>query len=338
METVRIDRSAWAPGISWGLAAVFLVCVLVFHLMSALFAGLLVHQIVQRLTPLLQRRIPGHRARWVAVAVLSTAVAGLAILAGTALVAFLSSGSGVATLGDQLVRVLQETRASLPAWVTQTWPVDPQAWREAMASAFQQHAGELQLAGRSAAEGAMRVLLGLILGVFVSVADALPSPRLRPLAQALGARAHAFAETFGRVVFAQVKISALNTLLTGLFLGVALPLFGIHLPLTKTLIVLTFVAGMIPVLGNLISNTAIVLVAFSVSPYVAFTALSFLVVIHKLEYFLNARIVGGELRARAWEVLAAMIVMEAVFGLPGLVAAPVYYGYLKHELRETGWV
>jgi predicted PurR-regulated permease PerM len=38
------------------------------------------------------------------------------------------------------------------------------------------------------------------------------------------------------------------------------------------------------------------------------------------------------MRARAWELLTAMLVMEAVFGLPGLVAAPIYYGYLKAEL------
>jgi hypothetical protein len=29
-----------------------------------------------------------------------------------------------------------------------------------------------------------------------------------------------------------------------------------------------------------------------------------------------------------------MILMEAAFGLPGLVAAPIYYGYIKSELAE----
>jgi predicted PurR-regulated permease PerM len=28
----------------------------------------------------------------------------------------------------------------------------------------------------------------------------------------------------------------------------------------------------------------------------------------------------------------AMLVMEAVFGIAGLVAAPIYYAYLKNEL------
>ena len=33
-----------------------------------------------------------------------------------------------------------------------------------------------------------------------------------------------------------------------------------------------------------------------------------------------------------------MLVMEAAFGLPGVVAAPIYYAYLKQELADRGWV
>ena len=46
-------------------------------------------------------------------------------------------------------------------------------------------------------------------------------------------------------------------------------------------------------LGNLISNTVIVMVSLSVSLYVAIGSLVFLIAIHKLEYFINARIIGG---------------------------------------------
>ena len=90
--------------------------------------------------------------------------------------------------------------------------------------------------------------------------------------------------------------------------------------------------------GNLISNTVIVVVSLTHSPAVAVSSLVFLVLIHKLEYFLNARIVGGQINARAWELLLAMLVMEAAFGLPGVVAAPVYYAYLKDELKARGLV
>ena len=36
--------------------------------------------------------------------------------------------------------------------------------------------------------------------------------------------------------------------------------------------------------------------------------------------------------------LASMIVLEAAFGLSGLVAAPIYAAWLARELREGGWV
>ncbi|MDR6355702.1 putative PurR-regulated permease PerM [Pseudomonas psychrotolerans] len=117
-----------------------------------------------------------------------------------------------------------------------------------------------------------------------------------------------------------------------------LPLFDVHLPLAKTLVILTFILGLLPVIGNLMSNTLIFIAGLSLSIWVAVAALGYLIAIHKLEYFLNARIVGGQISARSWELLVAMLVFEAAFGLPGLVAAPVYYAYLKSELKAEGLV
>jgi predicted PurR-regulated permease PerM len=81
-----------------------------------------------------------------------------------------------------------------------------------------------------------------------------------------------------------------------------------------------------------------VVVSLSASLAVAIASLVFLVVVHKLEYFLNARIVGSQIRASAWELLLAMLLMESAFGLAGLVAAPVYYAYLKEELMARGLI
>jgi len=100
----------------------------------------------------------------------------------------------------------------------------------------------------------------------------------------------------------------------------------------------TFVCGLLPVVGNLISNTLIFIIGLSVSLWVAVAALSFLVLIHKLEYFLNARIIGTQIRSRAWELLIAMLLLEAAFGIAGVIAAPIYYAYLKRELEARGLV
>jgi predicted PurR-regulated permease PerM len=158
------------------------------------------------------------------------------------------------------------------------------------------------------------------------------------LAAALHERVVNLNNAFRQIVFAQVRIAAINTVFTAIFLLIVLPLAGINLPLSKSMVAITFFAGLLPVIGNLISNTVIVVVALSHSLHTAIAALVFLVVIHKLEYFLNAKIIGSHINARAWELLAAMLVMESVFGMPGIIAAPVLYAYVKKELADRGLV
>ena len=102
----------------------------------------------------------------------------------------------------------------------------------------------------------------------------------------------------------------------------------------KTMIIVTFLVGLLPVLGNLVSNTVIVIISLSHSLHAAAASLAFLIVIHKLEYFVNARIIGEQIKARAWELLIAMLVMEASFGLQGVLAAPIIYAYIKKELSD----
>lgn len=53
---------------------------------------------------------------------------------------------------------------------------------------------------------------------------------------------------------------------------------------------------------------------------------------------MNARIVGHQVQATAWELLSAMLFMEAAFGVVGLVAAPVVYAWLKAEIKEQGMI
>ena len=137
---------------------------------------------------------------------------------------------------------------------------------------------------------------------------------------------------------AQTKISTVNTTLTALYLMVALPAFGIKVPFASTLVLVTFVCGLIPVLGNLISNTVITILSMGVSVGTAVASLTFLVIIHKLEYLINSRIVGGETDSQAWEILMAIIIGESAFGIGGVVMAPIVYAFIKRELRERGLV
>lgn len=326
---------------SWLLAALLLLLVIKVHLLAALFAGLLVYELVYALVPVLHlRRLAGKRAKLVAVALLSAIIVGLMTLGIFWAVAFIRGGSlNLPLLIDMLAGIFEESRDWLPPMAEEYLPDNVEAIKLATAEWLRGHAGQLKVVGAETLRTVAHMLIGMVVGAMLSLREVLPGQGGgAPLAVALTERARRFGGAFRRIVFAQVRISALNAFLTWLYLGVGLPLFGISLPYTKTLVAVTFIAGLLPVIGNLISNTVIVIVSLSQSLALAAASLTFLVVIHKLEYFLNAHIIGSRIRAKAWELLLAMLIMEAVFGLRGLVAAPVYYAYIKDELSARGLI
>jgi predicted PurR-regulated permease PerM len=325
---------------SWILAGVALVLVLKLRVLPALLAGLLVYQLVHILAPRLSiMRTSEQRRKIVAVALLSAAIVVLITLAIIGVLAFLRSDSGsLPALLAKMADILDSSRARLPPSIAEMLPASPAALRATAAEWLRAHADELRSLGAGFGMALAHVLIGLIIGAMISLREARAGESHGALAIALFERARRLGEAFRRIVFAQVRISALNTLLTGVYLGVVLPLLGIHLPLVKTMILVTFIAGLLPVVGNLISNTVIVVVSLSYSAAAAAGSLAFLVLIHKLEYFVNARIVGTQIRARAWELLIAMLVMEAAFGVPGLIAAPIFYAYVKDELTSRGLI
>ncbi|RAP57215.1 AI-2E family transporter [Oleiagrimonas sp. MCCC 1A03011] len=327
---------------SYVLAAAGLLLTLYLHLLPALLAGLLVYELIVISTNMLQRRWIGSRARarWVVVSVLAVVLVGLLILAVLGIVSILHAelGNPQDFWSDQLMPLVDKARQQLPPWVVDHLPDSVDDLRNSTLDWLQTHAGTLQLAGKEAARVLVHILIGLVLGAVVALSHVRPHGEGGPLAEALAERAERLAGAFHDIVFAQVKISLVNTVFTGAFLLGVLPLFGVHLPLAKTLVLVTFIAGLLPVIGNLISNTLITVVALSVSLGTGIAALVFLIGIHKLEYFLNATIIGTRIRARAWELLIAMLVMEAAFGLPGVIAAPIFYAYLKGELEKAALV
>lgn len=324
--------------VSWLVAAVLLVAVIKLHLLTALLAGLLVYELTHAGGTLLEKRLTDQRAKLLTVALLAIVVIAALVAVGMACAAFLRDENSLAALANKMAEILENSRRSLPEWALAALPDSIDGIKDASVAWLREHAKEMQVVGKDAVVAAAHVLVGIVIGAMIALREVASEGPGRPLAAALGERCHRFADAFRRIVFAQVRISALNTVFTAIYLLAVLPMFGIHLPFAKTMVVVTFVAGLLPVVGNLISNTVIVVVSLAHSPQTAVASLAFLVIIHKLEYFLNARIVGGRINAQAWELLVAMLAMEAAFGLPGIVAAPIYYAYLKQELIDAGLV
>ena len=321
---------------SYILTGIALLLILYKGLLAALFSGLLVFALVHLLAPVLGRKISDERQRMYAVAILSGLI--VAALAGGiwGIVDYFTSDPQRTTrLLEKVADVIQASRAQLPEWLRAHLPTSVESLREMLTRYMREHAVEARGMGEQVGRVIAHILIGMVVGAMSALYDTTEPKNYKPLAAALHARVVALALSFEQIVFAQVRIAAINAAFTALFLNVALPLAGVHLPLSKTMVTVTFVAGLLPVIGNLISNTVLVVVGLSHSLHTAIAALIFLITIHKLEYFLNARIIGHHIDARAWELLAAMLVMEAVFGVPGVVAAPVLYAYLKRELSDN---
>lgn len=325
---------------AWIITGAALLLVFKLHLLPALFSGLLVYELVHVTVPLLRLgKLSHNRAKLLVVGLLATLiVASLALLIWGVIHLFRSEATSIPALLQKMAEIIEGARFQLPAWLVENLPGDAEGLKEGIVHGLRGHARELQAAGKEVGVIGAHILVGMVIGAIISLREASDLSEYRPLARALAERATRFRLAFHAIVFAQVRISALNTLFAWLYLGVVLPLFGIHLPLVKTMVAITFFVGLLPVIGNLISNFIIIVVSLSYSLSAAVASLIFLVVIHKLEYFLNARIVGGQIRAHTWELLLAMLIMEAAFGIAGVIAAPVYYAYIKNELTDRGLV
>lgn len=320
------------------LTQIFMIFVLLaalpLGLLPALLSGMLVYFLVNGGGHFVERaKIRPGLARLFVLVVLIALVVGLmatGIIASVSL--FSEDGSeSFVLLFERVAQIVRQVRDYLPEWVLHYLPANTQEWQEAIAEWLRENAGKFSVFGQEVGVFLVRLLIGMIIGAMVALNPAFPKSS-GPIAVELAHRIGYLGTAFRGIVFSQIRISALNTFFTGLFILLVLPALGYSLPLAKTVIAVTFIVGLLPIVGNLISNTVIFLIALSVAPIAAAWSIGFLVIIHKLEYFVNAKIIGHRINARAWELLIAMLTMETIFGLPGLISAPIYYAYIKNEL------
>lgn len=203
---------------------------------------------------------------------------------------------------------------------------------------------DVAAAGRHAREAAfqfVQLLIGLVVAasLFLSAtwgsenepgtsSDSLYATMVRELSL----RFQTFFRSFSKVIGAQIIVSTINTGLTAVFL------IWNDFRFAPVLIMLTFLCGLLPIVGNIISNTLIVGVAFSipiVGPKMALISFIFLVVIHKLEYFLNSKIIGDRIKNPMWLTLIGLVLGEKLMGVPGMILAPVVLYYIKVEASQN---
>lgn len=337
-------RMPWEEITAYAIVVAAVLFVLWQHLVPALIFGLTLYVILDAVSERFKGRMSRGVVRPLALLTVTTATGAILAAAIALMVMMLRRGAGnVPAMMETMADILGSVRLWLGGMGVELIPevmTDAEDFKHAVMSWLKTHAQTLRAGGLWLGIGLLYMIMGGLLALLVFFRHVTHRDEIDrgPLARHLVEKVDRFAHAFGRIATAQVKISAVNTLLTGIYLLVVLPLFGIRIPFGTTLVVITFICGLIPVLGNLISNTVITVLSLGVSFGTAIASLTFLVVIHKLEYLINSRIVGGETDSQAWEILLAIIVGEAAFGLGGIVMAPIAYAFIKRELRDRGLV
>ena len=309
------------------LVALGALLVLWQRLLVPVLLGLLVYAWTCLLADRLAQRFGPSRT----VAGVSGAVVGSLVFAAFAgLVTWtvaLASADDLRTFLLKIEDSLDTLRAALPDGLASSLPQDLVELRTQAFAWLRSHAASLGgLTGK--------VAHGLVQGIFaILVAAMAAGATWQPRAlQAQTTFIGRLLVVLERVVLAQMRIALFNTTMTALYLFVILPAFDVILPFRGLLCLFTLVTGVLPVLGNLLANTLVALISLAISPWVAIASLTFLILIHKTEYFINARTVGSRVRVASWEILAAMLTGEALFGVQGLVAAPLLYPFFKREI------
>jgi predicted PurR-regulated permease PerM len=330
----------WEEVVAYAIILAGVLFALMLHLVSAVIVGLMLYLILDRVSGSFHGRMARGWVRPLALLIVTVATAGIITAAIALLATLLRRGSGnLPEMMEQMADILGSVRIWLGGLGREFIPevmTDAEDFKVMVAGWLKTHAQTLRAGSLWIGIGLVHMIMGGLLAILVFFRHATHRDGVErgPLARHLVEKVARFAHAFGKIAVAQIKISAVNTSLTALYLLVGLPLFGIHVPFATTLVVITFLCGLIPVLGNLISNAVITILSMGVSVGTAVASLTFLVVIHKLEYLINSRIVGGETDSQAWEILLAIIIGEAAFGVGGIVMAPILYAFIKRELRD----
>jgi predicted PurR-regulated permease PerM len=204
-------------------------------------------------------------------------------------------------------------------------------FRVVLLEALKENARAVTEASGLLTKGFFQIIVGLFVAVLCFLADDPPADKpnlFDALRRECGERLKLFMVGFEKILAAQVVISFINAGVTAVFLIVA------GIPYVHFLTLTTFIFGILPIIGNIASNTVIVGAALTVSPNLAAAALVFLVVSHKLQYLLSGQILGARINTPVWQILAGLLLGEAVMGVPGMILAPAMIHYVREELRE----
>lgn len=329
-----LTKETWIITISYMIMFLCIIIMIPLGLFPCFFSGFLIYEIILSFSSYFEVFIGVHRARWFAVLIIMIIIGTVVITGVMSCASFLVQDTNQINISFEIDRIFSDLKKRLPSFLPTILPDTAAELKDQIFAWVELNLILIKNMGHTFLHGCITSFIGLIIGIVISCSQ-YRNNRIHNtyFINQLLERTYNLSQAFHSIVFAQIKISSVNTLLTSIMIFLLFPLFGQSLPLGKTLIIVTFILGLLPIVGNLISNLMITIAALSVSFSMGITMLVYLVLIHKLEYFLNAKIIGGRINANPWELILSMLFLESIFGLEGLIAAPIFYAYLKIELR-----
>jgi len=298
-----------------------------FDLGHALIAGLFAFMMLDHAqTALIEAGASPSVARWSSVALFTV----VALLLAVIFAAFVAIGvERLPQLLDRLLPRLDELAGRFGIGLAVE---NVQELRALILETLKENARSITTTSGLLTRGFFQILGAVVIAILRFVSSVpVPVERRRGLdAEVLSEcrdRAALFSASFELVMGAQITVAAINTAVAGVFLIV------FQIPFRTMLTLTTFVCGMIPIVGNVISNSLIVAAALTRSEHLALAALIFLVLVHKGGYLLNSRIVGARMETPTWAILLGLLIGEALLGVTGVILAPTLIYYVREELR-----
>lgn len=327
-------KETWITIISYIITILYITIMIPLSLFPCFFAGFLTYEIIVSFSSYLERFMNIYRARWVAVLIIILILMMIMTTGIMSCAHFFTEDINKIDISVEINRIFSDLKKQLPSFFPTFLPDTVDELKGEIFSWIELNLILIRNMGHTFIHGCITLFIGLVIGIVIACSKNRDTCDMNTyFIDQLLERIYNLSQAFRHIVFAQIKISSVNTLLTSIIIFILFPLFGQSIPLGKTLIIITFIVGLLPIVGNLISNTMITISALSISFSVGMTMLIYLILIHKLEYFLNAEIIGSRINANPWELILAMIFLESIFGIEGLISAPIFYAYLKIELR-----
>ncbi|NRD76450.1 AI-2E family transporter [Bacillus sp. BRMEA1] len=141
-----------------------------------------------------------------------------------------------------------------------------------------------------------------------------------------------FADTFGKVIEAQLIIALVNCILTTIALWI------LHFPQLGGLSIMIFLLGLIPVAGAIISLIPLVLIGYSIGGImtVLYVVIA-IVIVHSIEtYILNPNLMSSKTNLPVFYTFIVLIFSEHFFGIWGLIVGIPVVVFFLDVLEVTG--